>query len=183
MSNKLIAIVGMCGAGKSDATQWFCERGWQKVYFGGVTMEELKKKGLPVTPDNEKTERERLRRELGMEAFAVLLSDTIKEKLDDGNVVLDGLYSWSEYKYIYDNITPDIKLVAIIADSGLRYSRLADRPIRPFTAEQARKRDIAEIENLEKGGPIAAADHFIDNNGSYEQFRESVKALIDRLEK
>ena len=62
MSNKLIAIVGMCGAGKSDATQWFCERGWQKVYFGGVTMDELRKKGLPVTPENEKAERERLRR-------------------------------------------------------------------------------------------------------------------------
>ena len=40
-----------------------------------------------------------------------------------------------------------------------------------------------EIENLEKGGPIAAADHFIDNNGNYEQFRASVEALIDRLEK
>jgi len=183
MSNKLIAIVGMCGAGKSDATQWFCERGWQKVYFGGVTMEELKKKGLPVTPDNEKTERERLRRELGMGAFAILLSDTIKEKLSVGNVVLDGLYSWSEYKYIYENISSDIKLVAVIADSGLRYSRLSERPVRPLTAEQARKRDIAEIENLEKGGPIAAADHFIDNNGNYEQFRASVEALIDRLEK
>lgn len=183
MSNKLIAIVGMCGAGKSDATQWFCERGWQKVYFGGVTMDELKKKGLPVTPDNEKAERERLRRELGMPAFAVLLSDTIKEKLSAGNVVLDGLYSWSEYKYIYDNISSDIKLVAVIADSGLRYSRLSTRPIRPLTPEQARKRDIAEIENLEKGGPIAAADYFIDNNGDYDHFRKSIEELIDKLEK
>lgn len=183
MSNKLIAIVGMCGAGKSDATQWFCERGWQKVYFGGVTMDELKKKGLPVTPDNEKAERERLRRELGMPAFAVLLSDTIKEKLSAGNVVLDGLYSWSEYKYIYDNISSDIKLVAVIADSGLRYSRLSTRPIRPLTPEQARKRDIAEIENLEKGGPIAAADYFIDNNGDYDHFRKLIEELIDKLEK
>ena len=43
MKNKLVAIVGMCGSGKSDATEWFVELGWDRVYFGGVTMDELKK--------------------------------------------------------------------------------------------------------------------------------------------
>jgi dephospho-CoA kinase len=33
-----------------------------------------------------------------------------------------------------------------------------------MTAQQARERDWAEIENLEKGGPIAIADHTIINN-------------------
>lgn len=181
MANKLIAIVGMCGAGKSDATQWFCDAGWQKVYFGQVTMDELKREGLSITPDNERFEREKLRRELGMGAFAVLLADTIREKLAQGNVVLDGLYSWSEYKYIYDNISSDLKLVAVIADSGKRYERLASRSVRPLTSEQARGRDVAEIENLEKGGPIAAADFFINNNGSREDFRAAVLALIEKL--
>ena len=71
MKNRLVAIVGMCGAGKSDATDWFVERGWDRIYFGQVTMDELKREGLPVTPENERYEREKLRREYGMAAYAV----------------------------------------------------------------------------------------------------------------
>ena len=39
----VVAIVGMCGSGKSVATDIFeNELGYKKVYFGGVTMEKLK---------------------------------------------------------------------------------------------------------------------------------------------
>ena len=182
MKHKLVAIVGMCGSGKSDATEWFVERGWDRVYFGGVTMEELKKKGLPVTPENEKAEREGLRREFGMAAYAHKLKDTILEKLEKGNVVLDGLYSWSEYKYITENISSELVVICIVTDRHLRYARLAQRPFRPLTAEQAVGRDYSEIENLEKGGPIAIADRFVSNNGSREEFRRAIVALLDELE-
>ena len=68
--NKIIAIVGMCGSGKSVASDLLVEKGYQKVYFGGVTLAKLKEKGLEVTPENEKMMREKLREDLGMGAFA-----------------------------------------------------------------------------------------------------------------
>ena len=40
--NKIIAIVGMCGAGKSVACEYLESIGYKKVYFGGVTMDKLK---------------------------------------------------------------------------------------------------------------------------------------------
>ena len=40
--NKIIAIVGMCGSGKSIATEYYEKLGFKKVYFGGVTIEKLK---------------------------------------------------------------------------------------------------------------------------------------------
>ena len=53
--HKVVAIVGMCGSGKSIATDILeQELNYQKVYFGGVTMEKLKESGLEVTPENEK---------------------------------------------------------------------------------------------------------------------------------
>ena len=52
--NNIIAIVGMCGVGKSVASEILEELDYKKVYFGGVTMEVLKEEGLEVTPENEK---------------------------------------------------------------------------------------------------------------------------------
>ena len=46
----------------------------------------------------------------------------------------------------------------------IRYNRLSNRKVRPLTAVDAEKRDYAEIEYLYKGGPIAIADYYIDNN-------------------
>ena len=59
--NKVLAIVGMCGSGKSVACDILEKKGYKKVYFGGVTLDELKKAGLEDTPENEKMMRESLR--------------------------------------------------------------------------------------------------------------------------
>ena len=39
--NKIIAVVGMCGSGKSVAVEEFEKRGYKKIYFGAATMREL----------------------------------------------------------------------------------------------------------------------------------------------
>jgi len=95
---KIIAIVGMCGSGKSVACDYLENLGYKKVYFGGVTMDKLKEIGLEITPDNEKMMREKLRQDLGMGAYAKVLLSKIKELSINNNVVLDGLYSWDELK-------------------------------------------------------------------------------------
>ena len=76
---KIVAIVGMCGSGKSIASDLLESLGWKKVYFGGVTMEKLKEANLEVTPENEKMMREGLRRDLGMGAYAKILLPRILE--------------------------------------------------------------------------------------------------------
>lgn len=179
---KVIAIVGMCGSGKSVATEILeNELKYKKVYFGGVTMEKLKEANLEVTPENEKMIRESLRHDLGMGAFARILLPRIKEYSKEGNVVLDGLYSWDEYK-ILDEELDNITMIAIITDKKLRYSRLTGREVRALTSEQAKTRDIAEIENLAKGGPIAYADYFLMNNGSLEEYKENLYDILKQIE-
>ena len=39
--NKIIAIVGMCGSGKSIASDYYEKKGFEKIYFGGVTLDKL----------------------------------------------------------------------------------------------------------------------------------------------
>ena len=78
--NKAVAVVGMCGSGKSLLCEYFCREGWQKVYFGGVTMTQLKKAGQPINEVNERRMRENLRKTYGMGAFALLLKEEILQK-------------------------------------------------------------------------------------------------------
>lgn len=179
--NKIIAIVGMCGAGKSVVCEHLENLGYKKVYFGGVTMDKLKEEGLEVNPENEKMMRERLRKEYGMAAYAILLLPKIKELAKNNNVVLDGLYSWDELKVLKEEFK-DMVSFAVITDKKIRYERLSKREFRPLTNEEAKNRDIAEIENLAKGGPISYADYFIFNNGTKEETIEIIDKILNCIE-
>lgn len=179
--NKIIAIVGMCGSGKSIASDYYENKGYQKVYFGGVTMDKLKEENLAINPENERMMRERLRAQYGMGAYAVLLLSKIDELLTKGDVVLDGLYSWDELKILKDKF-PEMIVLAIIVDKNQRYERLSSRTVRPFTESEAYKRDITEIENLAKGGPIAFADYYILNNDGLESYYKSLDEVTKIIE-
>ena len=181
MNNKIIAIVGMCGSGKSVASDILVDMGYEKIYFGGVTMDKLKEEGLEVTPDNERTMRERLRKQYGMGAYATILLPKIKELSKKANLVLDGLYSWDELKILQDELGNKLTVIAIVVDKEIRYNRLEKREIRKLTKEEATKRDISEIENLAKGGPISYADYYIFNNSTLEEYKERLNDILKEI--
>jgi len=179
--NQVIAIVGMCGSGKSVAASVFIKNGWQKIHFGKITMDELKNRGLDVNEQNERMVREDLRKKHGKDAYAKLLLPNIRESLLAGNIVLDGLYSFSEYRLLKSELGDKLEVLAVISDRQKRYDRLISRDIRPLSGNDAELRDYAEIENLEKGGPIAMADYFILNNSTIVTFEENVLLLIKNM--
>ena len=181
--NKIIAIVGMCGVGKSVASEILEELNYKKVYFGGVTMEKMKEEGIEITPENEKKMREGLRKEYGMGAYAIILLPRIKELAKDNDVVLDGLYSWDELKILKEELDDRLIVIAIVADKNIRYDRLAIREVRPLTKEEAINRDIAEIENIAKAGPIAYADYYIDNNHDLQTYKNRLLEILNEIEK
>lgn len=175
---KIIAVIGMCGSGKSEAVKYFTENGYQKVYFGEVVINELKNRGLEINEQNERIVREDLRKQFGMAAMAVKSLDKIRKYFRTGNVVIESLYSWSEFKTVYGEFGNDFKLLAIHTDKKLRYQRLMMRELRPLTEAEAISRDISEIENIEKGGPIAFADYMVLNNETLEELKLKLKELI-----
>lgn len=64
----------------------------------------------------------------------------------------------------------------------MRYHWLENRVDRPQSPHTSAERDKHEIETLQKGGPIAAADHFIMNNGSMDDFYAQLDAVAHSLE-
>ena len=176
--NKIFAVIGMCGAGKSEAVKVFINHGYKRIYFGDVVMEELKKKSLDVNEYNERMIRESLRKEFGMGAMAIKSLDKIRDAYEKGNVVIESLYSWDEYKIIRDEFSDAFKLVTIFTHKSLRYKRLAERLVRPLTEAEATSRDISEIENLDKGGPIAFTDFLVINDGTLNELESNLIKIL-----
>ena len=180
---KILAFVGLPGAGKTTAVDYFTEKGYPKVYFGGVVFDAMKQEGIEITPENEKAFRTRFREEHGKDVVVNRIVAQITHLADAGQhrIIADGLYTWTEYKVLKQAFPGELILAAVVAPRRLRYHRLSQRPIRPFTASESYDRDIHEIENLEKGGPIAIADHYLINDGSVEAFDERLDELASSL--
>lgn len=178
----IIAIVGLAGSGKTEATARFIERGFFRVGFNEPLYEEVARLGIERTQKHERMVRERLREEHGMGVMADRSVPKVEQALAEGkNVVAESLYSWAEYKIMKERFSDSFRTLAIYASPGIRYERLGSRPVRPLTPEAARARDYAEIEGTDKGGPIAIADWTILNMSVREEFLKNVDILIDKI--
>jgi dephospho-CoA kinase len=179
---KIIAIVGMAGSGKSLLSEYLKAKAIPVIRFGEIIVGEVQRRGLALTPLNERLVREDIRKEHGMDACAKLALPVIKAKLLESSlVVIDGLYSFSEYKTLLSEFNGKLIVIAVAAPRKLRYERLAQRPERPLTNAEAEERDFMEIERIEKGGPIAIADYTLINDGSSEQLLAQAEALLSTM--
>jgi len=179
----LVALVGMPGAGKSIAADFFVSKKFAMVYFGGIVLDETKKRGLELNEPNERRVREELRQLHGMAAMAFLSTPKIRGLLEKKqDVVIDDLYSWSELVTLKQEFE-EIITIAIFASPETRYARMAKRKERHLTREQCISRDRAEIENLEKGGPIAMADYTIINEGTQKEFEKQLISVLKKIKK
>ena len=178
---KVVSVVGMAGAGKSEVARIFEKRGFVRIRFGDITDEEVKRRGLKLNEENERRVRELLREERGMMAYAEMNIPRITAALERTNVVIDGLYSWEEYTFLKAYYGEDFYVVAVLVSPKTRYTRLASRSRRCLTLEEAASRDRTEVENLNKGGPIAMADFTIINESSLNELKKEVKGIITKL--
>lgn len=181
---KILAFVGLTGSGKSEAVRYVCEKGVPKVYFGGIVYDEMKKEGIEITPASQQQFREAWREREGKDVVVRKVIEEMRRLIGAGQhrIVLDGLYTWTEYRHLKHAFPGEMTVIAVVAPKHLRYHRLANRAQRPFTFEEAEQRDWSEIENLEKGGPIAIADYFVDNAGTLEHLDAQIDMILKRTE-
>ncbi len=182
---KIIAFVGLTGSGKTAAVNYLTAKGFPKVYFGGIFYEAMKEAGF--TPGDWEVEsefRKEIRRREGNDYVVIRANKQIRDLIAAGQhrVVADGLYSWTEYKIMKHEFPGELTVVAIVTPKHFRKSRLAERPERPLTSTEVDQRDWEEIENIEKGGPIAIADYYVHNDGDLENLHSQIENILEKIE-
>jgi dephospho-CoA kinase len=181
---KIVAFVGLAGSGKSSAVDYLTEKGYPKVYFGGILYQAMNDANIEITFDSQKEFREKIREKEGKDFVVKRAIQQTHELIAAGQhrVILDGLYAWTEYKILKSEFPGELTVVAVVAPKHLRKRRLANRPERPLTAVETDQRDWAEIENLEKGGPIAIADHYIINDGDLDYLHKQIDTELQYID-
>lgn len=182
MSHSFVCLAGLTGAGKSLVADLFLHAGFHYLRFGQITMDELEKRSLAVNEKNERAIREEFRRLHGMGAYATLNLPKLRSLLQAGPVLGDGLYSFEEYKILKNEFPDQFIMVAVYSPPHLRYPRLENRTVRPLNPQEALSRDYSEIENLQKGGPIAIADHTLLNTQDIPYLKRQVKKLLVEIQ-
>ena len=178
LPSSVFGVVGLSGTGKSEAVRYLSElTQLQPVYFGGVVISEVNARGMQVNELAEAGVRTELRRTHGMAAMAILSRPAIEASLGThGAVLMDGIYSMAEYKYLLE-IYPQLRILAMHSTKLVRYERLKARPTRPLAPKEVDARDVREVEDLDKAGPIALADYHFVNDKTIAELEAYLRTL------
>lgn len=173
-----IALVGMPGSGKGEASKVIEENGFHIFYMHDAVFEEVEKRGLERNQKNVGMVANELREREGAGAVAKRMAWKIGS---ERQVCIEGVRSKAEidvFRKVYD----DIVVIGVDAPPEVRFERMKER---------GRLDDIKSYEEfLEKekreagwgiGEAIEAADHKIVNDGALPELREKVGALLERL--
>lgn len=179
---KVIAILGLPGAGKTEVINYLIKKyNWPKVYFGEVTFNEVKRRRLEINEKNERMVREDLREKYGRLHYASQVIKKIEALPSSTDVLVESLYDWKEYLLFKEKFSGEFITIAIYASSETRYERLAKRPERTLTPEVAQSRDYAQIENIFQAGPIAMANYTINNEGTFKELYKQIDGIINKI--
>ena len=144
---KILAVVGMSGSGKSVIVDHLTTKGYPKIYFGGMIYREMEKRGIERTPDgeSEKKFREEIRLKEGKDWVVRQVIAETKDLIAAGQkrIILDGVYSWTEYITLRHEFPKSLSVLAVVVDKKLRYERVARRPGRSFDGVAIRERYLS----------------------------------------
>ncbi|MGB4761838.1 MAG: AAA family ATPase [Candidatus Saccharimonas sp.] len=181
---EIVAFVGLAGSGKSSAVEYLTAKGYPKVYFGGIIYKAMREAGLtPGDWERERQFRVDIREREGKDFVVKRVVQETRDLIAAGqrHIVLDGLYSWTEYKILKHEFPGEITVIAVVTPKHVRKQRMAKRPERPMTPEEVDARDWEEIETIEKGGPIAVADYFVHNEENLEAFYSHLDQALEHI--
>jgi adenylate kinase len=173
----IVAIVGLPGAGKTEAAKFFREKKLPVISFGHIVVDYIEKKKWPHTEEVHKKVREEFRQRYGKKVMAYLNLKRIKKALSKNLlVVVDGMRSWEEYTFLKEKL-PHLRLIVLTLYAGkhIRYQRIQHRKERSrLFGEQ---RDIDELLGTNMGPTIAYCDFLIINNLSLEDFHNRLEEV------
>lgn len=179
---KVIGFVGLPASGKTEAAKVAQKLGIPVIRMGDVVRKEVRRRGLDITEENVGKVANDIRARGGMGAVAERCIPLIKA-MDDDTVVVDGLRGEAEVEVYKKTFKSQFALIAIIASQKNRFARALARKRNDDIVdwEGFKQKDDRELRwGLKEA--MKMADVLIDNNGTLEEFRENVGAVLEGIQ-
>jgi dephospho-CoA kinase len=176
----VVCITGMPGAGKSTASEVSQGMGFEVFRMGDdVRMEAERRKMLP-TDENLGLVMLQLRQSGGPVAIANLSKQRIEKEAKSSFVLIDGVRNMNEFLE-FKKLGKAV-LVTIHASPSKRFQFLQARrrSDSPNSFQSFESRDRREL-SVGIGESIALSDEVVINNGSIEDLKKDVTALLTIL--
>lgn len=180
---KVIGLVGLQAAGKTEVAKTFSKLGASCVRMGDVVVEEVRRRGLQVNERTVGETAEELRKRHGMGVIAKLNIPRIEEAGKNKRaVVVDGIRGIAEVEEFRKAFGENFVLCAVLASAGSRFERVTGRKREDDagTFEEFVKKDRREL-GWGLGEAIALADYFIVNEGTLEDLVKEAEKLFGRI--
>ncbi|HJJ47253.1 MAG TPA: AAA family ATPase [Methanocorpusculum sp.] len=177
---RIIGIVGYPASGKSEFSKMVAKRGIPVIVMGDIIREKTQENGLKLTDENIGVTAEELRKQLGMNAVAILAAEKIKA-LSAPTVLIDGIRGDAEVKYfrsIYEHFT----LITIKATFSTRLARIKtrERSDDETTEEFLQRRDARE-DSFGLAKAVKLADIEIQNETERRMYEISIRKTLEKL--
>ncbi len=167
----IIGITGLIGSGKGALCEILVEKGFVKLGHSGIIDEELKKRGLEITRDNQIAVANEMRKIHGAGYWAKKLVEKIEP---NKNYVVEGFRNTGEIEEFRK--IPEFFLIGVAAGFRRRFNWIIKRarPGDPKNLKefmQNEKRDFFQFdkpEGQQNAICFSMADYYIANEGSLE---------------
>lgn len=175
----ILAIVGMPGSGKTEATEFFKEKGLKVISFSKIINEYIDKNKLKHTNEVHSKLRKEFREKHGFEAMAALNKEKLEEALNDKEnmmIVIEGMRSWEEYTFLKKTFPEvSISILCMYASKKNRYKRISHRKDRSRLFGE--ERDIDELIGTNMGATIAFSDFLVVNETTLDDLYEELEEV------
>jgi dephospho-CoA kinase len=175
---KILVTAGMPGCGKEEFLKCCMERGAKVIRMGDLVRERAKEFGIDHSDKNLGDLANEERQRFGMDIWAKRVIPLVGGDL----VAIDGTRGPDEIRAFKNAFGADLQVVGIHASPKTRFERLKSRgrADSPGALAEFDKRDRRELD-WGLGDAIALADHMVVNEGTLEELKVQVDAVLDRL--
>ena len=174
---KVIGVVGYPASGKGEFSQIAAGLGIPVVVMGDMIRRQVTAAGLALTDENIGAAARRLRKDIGMDAVAMLTAEEVGKQHADA-VVIDGIRGDAEVRY-FRSVFPEFVLVAVEASFAVRLSRMQSRGRSDdtTTAESLKARDERE-ESFGLAAAMALAEVRLVNESTRDVYEAAVRRVF-----
>ncbi|HLC92893.1 MAG TPA: AAA family ATPase [archaeon] len=173
----VIVIVGLARTGKDTAADYIASKyGYAKYTFSSVLSEMIEKRGEQATKEKMIKLGDTVRKQMGMDAVAKILSKKVLEK---DNVLLVGPRSPQEIEYFKARF-PELIIVKITAKENERFERKSE--IDPKGKKEFFERDKKDLVSKGFQKALDMAKIELKNDSTEEKLHSAIDKMMAKIQ-